>query len=148
MEYMLMPLKRYADFSGRSRRKEYWLFVLAVTVVFVVLGMLFGGLGALAAAGADGDAAMNSGAMGGSLVGFGLLMLLGLAVLVPSIAVQVRRFHDQDRSGWMVLINLIPYLGGLVVLVFMCLPGTVGPNRYGPDPKEGERGVAGAPAAY
>ena len=58
-----------------------------------------------------------------------------LALFVPGIAVQVRRFHDQDRSGWFVLLSFVPYVGGLILLVFMCLPGTVGPNRFGPDPK-------------
>ena len=53
---------------------------------------------------------------------------------MPAIAVQVRRFHDQDKSGWFVLLGLIPYVGGLIVLVFMCLPGTPGPNRFGPRP--------------
>lgn len=62
-------------------------------------------------------------------------MIFVLAILIPSIAVQVRRFHDQDKSGWFVLLALIPFLGGLVVLVFMCLEGTRGPNRFGPDPK-------------
>ena len=70
------------------------------------------------------------------VVGFGVMGILVLALLVPSIAVQVRRFHDQDRSGWMVLIGLIPYVGGIIVLVFMCLEGTRGPNRFGPDPKD------------
>lgn len=59
-----------------------------------------------------------------------------LILLIPSIAVQVRRFHDQDKSGWMVLLNFVPYVGGLIVLVFMCLEGTRGPNRFGEDPKE------------
>ncbi len=65
-----------------------------------------------------------------------LTALFFLGILVPSIAVQVRRFHDQDKSGWFVLIGLIPILGGLVVLVFMFLEGTRGPNRFGPDPKD------------
>ena len=126
MEYMFMPLKRYADFSGRSRRKEYWMFVLFLTVVYVVLyTFMLGGM----------LSASSSGQVG---AGFGvsmiLLVLFALAMFVPALAVQVRRFHDQDKSGWMVLLNLIP-LGGLVVLVFMCMEGTRGPNRYGPDPK-------------
>jgi uncharacterized membrane protein YhaH (DUF805 family) len=65
-----------------------------------------------------------------------LTALFFLGILVPSIAVQVRRFHDQDKSGWWVLIGLIPILGGLAVLVFMFLEGTRGTNRFGPDPKE------------
>lgn len=65
-----------------------------------------------------------------------LLTLVVLAAMfIPSLAVQVRRFHDQDKSGWFVLLALIPFVGGLVLLVFNCLEGTRGPNRYGPDPK-------------
>jgi uncharacterized membrane protein YhaH (DUF805 family) len=127
MEWMLMPLKRYADFSGRSRRKEYWMFVLFTTIVmvalFAIVAMLGGGLEGMAEG-------------GGIFAGAGLIVLLfALALIVPSIAVQVRRFHDQDKSGWFVLLNLIPYVGGLIVLVFMFLEGTRGPNRFGPDPK-------------
>ncbi len=109
MEYMLMPLKRYADFSGRSRRMEYWMFVLFVTLVFIG--------------------------------GIAFLGIFYLAILVPMLAVQVRRFHDQDKSGWMVLLNFIPYVGGLVVFVFMCMEGTRGPNQYGPDPKGDQSNV-------
>jgi len=144
MEWMIMPLKRYADFSGRSRRKEYWMFALLNLIIFGVLyGILIASLGP-----AMMDAAMQAeqglqpteppaGAMaGGGIVGM-LLGIYALAVLIPSIAVQVRRFHDQDKSGWMILLNFIPVVGGLIVLVFMCLEGTSGDNQYGPDPKAG-----------
>lgn len=141
-----MPLKRYADFSGRSRRKEYWMFALGVTILFVVLSLIFGGLAGAASAGAEAGGEVSSGLMGGSMIGLGLMLLLLLAIIVPSLAVQVRRFHDQDRSGWMVLLNLIPYVGGIVVLVFMCLQGTSGPNKYGPDPLESEGAVT--PTTY
>jgi uncharacterized membrane protein YhaH (DUF805 family) len=130
MEWMLMPYKRYADFSGRSRRKEYWMFVLLFVIVYAVcFGLLFSG----------GYASMmtGSGSLGplGYLGGL-LLLVFVLGSLIPAIAVQVRRFHDQDKSGWFVLLNFIPYVGGLIVLVFMCLEGTRGPNRFGPDPKD------------
>ena len=69
-------------------------------------------------------------------VGMGLLILFVLGSFVPALAVQVRRFHDQDKSGWFVLLSLIPYIGGIIVLVFMCLEGTRGPNRFGADPKD------------
>ena len=121
MEWMLMPLKRYADFSGRSRRKEYWMFVLGVFIAIIVLSIIEGILGL-------------SGMVGG--VYGPLTTIVGLAVIIPGIAVQVRRFHDQDRSGWFVLLSLIPFIGGLAVLVFMFLEGTRGPNRFGPDPKD------------
>lgn len=139
MEWMTMPLKRYADFQGRSRRKEYWMFALGVIIVYIVLavvgGMLLGA----------GSAVSGSDDVGGLLSSpvFILIGIFALAILIPSIAVQVRRFHDQDKSGWFVLLGLIPYLGGLIIIVFMCLEGTRGPNRFGPDPK-GEGGDLGS----
>lgn len=131
LEWMLMPYRRYADFSGRSRRKEYWMFTLfSVIVSIVLLGLMFGGMGGI-------DETTGEPQMGAlSFVGIGLLALWGLGSLIPSIAVQVRRFHDQDKSGWFVLLGFIPYIGGLIVLVFMCIEGTRGPNRFGPDPKD------------
>jgi len=69
------------------------------------------------------------------IVGIVLLILLYLALFIPWLAVQVRRFHDQDMSGWFVLLQFIPYVGGLIMLVFMCIDGTPGPNRFGADPK-------------
>ncbi len=127
MEWMLMPYRRYADFSGRSCRREYWMFtLLSVLVAFgAVVVMLAGGV-----------AAGNSGEGSGPLfwLGFGILGLWVLASIIPSIAVQVRRFHDQDRSGWMILLGFIPYVGSIIVFVFMCLKGTQGSNRFGPDP--------------
>ncbi len=127
MDWMLMPFKRYADFQGRSRRKEFWMFTL---LNFIVTTVLY----ALVFMGID----FETGQMGGlSTVAMGLLGLYGLATLVPAIAVHVRRFHDQDKSGWLFLLVLIPGLGGLIVLVFMCLEGTRGSNRFGDDPKAG-----------
>lgn len=120
MEWMLLPLKRYADFSGRSRRKEYWMFLLGVVIVAIILSIIEGALG-------------MAGTVGGA---YGpLTLLLMIAIFIPSLAVQVRRFHDQNRSGWFVLLNLIPFVGSLIVFVFMLLDGTRGPNEYGPDPK-------------
>ena len=129
MEWMLMPLKRYADFSGRSRRKEYWMFVLFEILVF--LGVMFIGGFLLGLGGDPGSDA--AGLFGGTLLV--LLVILFLIFFIPGIAVTVRRFHDQDKSGWFVLLNFIPYIGSFIVLIFMCLEGTKGPNRYGPDPK-------------
>jgi uncharacterized membrane protein YhaH (DUF805 family) len=127
MEWMLMPYRRYADFSGRSCRREYWMFALLSIIVAVgsiILMAIGGGLSE------TGDAAP------GPLfwLGGAIIVIWGLGSIIPSIAVQVRRFHDQDRSGWMVLLGFIPYVGGLIVLIFMCLEGTRGPNRFGPDP--------------
>ena len=127
MNWMLMPLRRYFDFSGRSRRKEYWMFVLFYVLVGAVLALAF-----FATMSDQSDGTTNG--MSSAFVWVGGLFLL--ALFIPSVAVQVRRFHDQDKSGWFILLGLIPYIGGIVVLVFMCLPGTIGPNRFGPDPKD------------
>ena len=121
LDWATLPLKRYADFSGRSRRKEYWFFALGVFIVAILLSIIESAVGL---------SGMIAGAYGP------LTALFFLAIIVPGIAVQVRRFHDQDKSGWWVLIGLIPIIGGIIVLVFMLLEGTRGPNRFGPDPKD------------
>jgi uncharacterized membrane protein YhaH (DUF805 family) len=170
MEYMMMPLKRYADFSGRSRRMEYWMWVLLQVIVYIVvlmLTMMFGG-GALMSG--DPSAAMAAG--GAIMLIFGLYGIYSLAILIPSLAVSVRRLHDTDRTGWWILAPLAPYLLtivagmmlatspdmaamagilalvsmiavvvlGLVLLVFYFMEGTRGPNKYGPDPKGQDTG--------
>lgn len=118
MDWILLPYKRYFDFSGRSQRKEYWMFMLGVPLVVILLSIVELLVG-----------------LGGLFIGF-ITGIFVLASLIPAIAVQVRRFHDQDKSGWFVLLNFIPYVGGLIVLVFMCLEGTRGTNRFGADPKD------------
>jgi len=136
MDYMLMPFMRYFDFAGRSRRKEYWMFFLLNLIIITVMTTVLFGLGFSM----DPYAASSGGPV--TWLIFAVMGLYSLIVLIPSIAVQVRRFHDQDKSGWFVLINFVPYIGGLIVLVFMLLEGTRGPNKYGPDPKQGlARGV-------
>jgi uncharacterized membrane protein YhaH (DUF805 family) len=120
MHWMLLPLKRYADFSGRSRRMEYWMFQLFYLIVITALITLAFLLG--------------DGPNDPSIAPLVLLGLFILATIVPALALQIRRFHDQDRSGWFVLLNFIPYAGGLIVFIFMVLPGTRGSNRFGPDP--------------
>ncbi len=136
MDYMLMPFMRYFDFAGRSRRKEYWMFFLLNLIIITVMTTVLFSLGFSM----DPYAASSGGPV--TWLIFAVLGLYSLIVLIPSIAVQVRRFHDQDKSGWFVLINFVPYIGGLIVLVFMLLEGTRGPNKYGPDPKQGlARGV-------
>jgi uncharacterized membrane protein YhaH (DUF805 family) len=135
---MFLPLKRYADFSGRSRRMEYWMFILlqAIVMTVVVCGFIALARPVAVAPGPDGTmdpAAME--AMAGPMAGLGIVYLIYFVVfLIPTLAVMVRRFHDQDKTGWLVLLNFIPF-GGLIVLIFMLLPGTEGDNRYGPDPK-------------
>jgi len=119
MNWYLGVLKKYADFGGRARRTEYWMFTLFNVIISAVLGFIDGAMGHHAAAGSI-----------GILSGIYLL-----AVLLPSIAVSVRRLHDTSRSGWWLLIAFVPIIGGLVLLVFMVLDSTPGANEYGPNPK-------------
>jgi uncharacterized membrane protein YhaH (DUF805 family) len=113
MNWMLMPLKRYAEFSGRSRRMEYWMFQLFLILVYValmVLMMILGG-GALMAGG-DPSAVMAAG--GAALIVGGLYMLFALAMFIPNLAVSVRRLHDTNRSGWWIL---APISGYVIMLI-------------------------------
>lgn len=142
MHWMIEPLRRYADFSGRSRRMEYWMWVLFNTVVTsILIGFIFAGMPwseimAREQATAAGMVYTGpEGAPGVSFyIGLALIGLWTLGTIVPNIAVAVRRLHDQDKSGWLYLISFIPF-GGLVLFVFFLLDGTRGPNQYGPDPK-------------
>jgi uncharacterized membrane protein YhaH (DUF805 family) len=119
LSWYLEALKKYGVFSGRSRRKEYWYFVLFNIIVAIVLAWIDALLGTFSSS------------------GIGLLSgIYGLAILIPSLAVTVRRLHDIDRSGWWILINLFPLIGSIVLLVFALSEGTPGNNRYGPNPKE------------
>ncbi len=118
MHWYLYVLKNYAVFSGRARRKEYWFFTLISSVVVVFFSVIDNQMGWKL----------------GEDAGF-LGTLYGVAVIVPSIAVTVRRLHDTDRSGWWILIGLIPLVGAIVLLVFLILKGNEGDNRFGPDPK-------------
>jgi len=131
---MLLPLRRYAQFSGRSRPKEYWMFVLFIFLASILASMVdyllgFGTTDHFATRDPSGFAAGWNYAGGGPV-----LLLLTLAILIPSLAVGVRRLHDSDRSGWWMLIGFVPFIGWLVLLIFMVIGGTRGPNRFGPDP--------------
>jgi uncharacterized membrane protein YhaH (DUF805 family) len=130
LTWMLMPYRRYAEFSGRSRRREYWSFFLFYLLVMIALNLLFGRHEAVYQ---PGLAFASTGLYGGVGVVAGLF---GLVNLIPSIAVAVRRLHDPDRTGWLLLLAFIPFLGGFALLVLMLLDGTHGPNSYGPDPKQ------------
>ena len=144
MEWMLTPLRRYADFSGRSRRKEYWMFILFTWLLYMLVAAIFfgivGGSGVFNQIAAQrGDpTALMAGSLASVFLVFGVLWL---GLLIPTIAVLVRRFHDQDKSGWFALIllgTIVPLLGWLftiALIVFMCIEGTRGENRFGPDPK-------------
>ena len=133
MEWMILPYKRYFDFSGRSQRKEYWLF----TLLWVLVLFAFGALMLAGIPWGQIQAGKPSPVPGPLLwVGGALIGLFVLGSIIPSIAVTVRRFHDQNLSGWFYLLGFIPSVGGIVIIVFMCLDGTTGDNRFGSDPKE------------
>jgi uncharacterized membrane protein YhaH (DUF805 family) len=163
MEWMLMPLKRYADFQGRSRRMEFWMWVLFTLIVGLVLGIVDGIVGLRLGGAPTATPGMPAGLALFSSMGI-LGLIWSLATLVPNLAVAVRRLHDTNRSGFWLLLPIAPYAIGLVLmavavasqnfgligiagiltliglicaivlLVFYCLPGTPGPNKYGPDP--------------
>lgn len=117
MYWYLEVLKKYALFTGRARRTEYWYFVLANVLIGVGLAIV--------------DAIIRK--ITG--IGFGLFgSVYALAVLVPGIAVSIRRLHDTDRSGWWLLLALVP-LVGLVLLIFMVEDSNGGTNRFGQNPK-------------
>lgn len=113
-------LRQYAQFAGRARRKEYWWFALLSFVISLSLMVVD---------------AIVFGVRPASGVHMGLSTLYGLAVLLPSLGVSVRRLHDTNRSGWWLLLNLVPLVGPIVILVFMCMDSTPGGNDYGSNPK-------------
>jgi len=120
MNWYLKVLKQYADFSGRARRKEYWMFVL-FNMIFAIVAMILDNVLGIAMEG----------------IGYGPLYgLYALAMLIPGLAVAVRRLHDVGKSGWMILIALIPLIGSIWFLVLMVTDSNAGENQYGQNPKE------------
>jgi uncharacterized membrane protein YhaH (DUF805 family) len=123
--WMIEPLRKYASFEGRARRREYWWFevftALVITGLTIVDAMIFG---------------MDT------IVEYSLGPLGALAALVfflPNLAVSVRRLHDRDKSGWWLLISILPLIGFIFLFYQYVSSGTPGDNRFGPDPKAGER---------
>ena len=120
MNWYLKVLRQYADFNGRARRQEYWMFVL-FNVIFGIVAMVLDNILGLA----------------NPMVGYGPLYgIYSLAVLIPGLAVAARRLHDVGKSGWMLLIALIPLIGGIWLLVLLVGDSQPGENQYGPNPKE------------
>jgi len=120
MNWYLKVLKNYAVFSGRARRKEYWMFFL-FNVIFAIAALILDHI------------------LGTAIKGFGyglFYILYGLIVLIPAWAVSIRRLHDVGKSGWFLLIGLIPLIGAIWLLVLFCTDGNAGVNEYGPNPKE------------
>jgi uncharacterized membrane protein YhaH (DUF805 family) len=120
MNWYLKVLKQYADFNGRARRKEYWMFAL-FNVIFIITAMIL-----------DNVLGLTIGELPYGVFYF----LYSLAVLIPGLAVYVRRLHDIGKSGWMILIALIPIVGPIWLLVLTLTDSNHGENQYGPNPKE------------
>ena len=130
MEWYLATFRKYFDFNGRARRKEYWIFTLINFLISMVLytvlmvtsfsGSVDGGLGTSSI----------------SLILSSVLVLYWLATFLPGLGVTVRRLHDTGRSGWWFFIGLIPLIGGIVLLVYLCQDGAPEENRYGANPKQ------------
>jgi uncharacterized membrane protein YhaH (DUF805 family) len=121
MNWYMQALSKYAVFSGRARRREYWTFVLVngfiLSLVYVIYYfMLF------------------SGSLKWGLVTF-IIGIFGLLIIIPSWAVLVRRLHDTGRSGWWIFINFVPLVGSLILLIILLSDSQNGPNQYGPNPK-------------
>jgi uncharacterized membrane protein YhaH (DUF805 family) len=129
MNWYIEVFKKYAVFSGRARRKEYWMFTL-FNIMFVFIAIILD---------------MNLGTAFEHLrkLGFGLFYILyGLGVFIPALAVTVRRLHDVGKSGWMILITLIPIIGAVWLLVLMMTDGNPGENQYGPNVKDSQEDYA------
>lgn len=119
MNWYLKVLKQYADFSGRARRREYWMFVL-YNLIFAIAAMIIDNLSGLV--------------IDGLFYGVFYFIYI-LAVLIPGLAVTVRRLHDTGKSGWMVFISLIPLIGAIWLLVLLATDSESGVNQYGENPK-------------
>ena len=120
MKWYLKVFKQYVDFSGRARRTEYWMFVL-FNIIFAIAAMIL-------------DNVLGTAMQG---IGYGPIYgLYVLALLIPGLAVSVRRLHDVGKSGWMFLIVLIPLVGAIWLLVLFCKDGQQGNNKWGQNPKE------------
>lgn len=122
MNWYLEVLNKYAVFNGRARRKEYWFFVLFNVIISLLLSIADGLTGTL-------NPLTGVGVLGGVYM---------IAIMIPSIAVAIRRLHDTARSGWWLLISLIPVVGGLVLLYFLVLDSDPESNEYGECPKNNE----------
>ena len=119
MNWYIRALKNYADFSGRARRLEYWMFILFNIIVSIILTIADGYTGTL-----------------DPIYGVGILSgIYTIGVIIPSIAVMVRRLHDSGRSGWFGFLMLLPLIGWITVFVFLLIDSQPGENAWGANPK-------------
>ncbi|MDF0534054.1 DUF805 domain-containing protein [Shewanella yunxiaonensis] len=118
MDYFLEPIRRYADFTDRTRRRDFWMYVLIYNVISLIISAI--------------EISNDSKWLGG---------LYGLVLLLPSLAVTARRLHDTGRSGWWQLMWFIPVVGWIVLLVFLCQDSEPGDNEYGRNPKADFAGI-------
>ncbi|MFJ9869239.1 DUF805 domain-containing protein [Streptomyces sp. NPDC101165] len=112
MSWFVEALKKYAVFSGRARRKEYWLFMLFAWIIYVALAVV------------------------AAVAHAPYIVAIAVVFLLPALGVTVRRLHDTGRSGWWILFGIVPLIGSIVLLVFYCSDSQTGANKYGPNPKE------------
>ena len=112
--------QKYATFSGRARRKEYWLFYLA----WFILAVIAFGIDMV---------------IGSPVIEIGVVGIINVALICPSLAVSVRRLHDTNRRGWWLLMYFIPFIGAIWLVVLYCFKGMEGENRFGPDPLAPEK---------
>ena len=119
--YLKVVRDNYSNFSGRARRSEYWYFILCNALIKLALGLITVAI------------IKASNTMG--IIGIVLIILYSFAMVVPSLAVVVRRLHDVGKSGWFYFVSLIPLVGPIWILVLFCTEGDRGSNQYGPDPK-------------
>ncbi|MCA1057596.1 DUF805 domain-containing protein [Rossellomorea aquimaris] len=117
MKWFLKVLKNYIGFSGRARRKEYWMFILIASLITLALGIIEMVLGIEEEL---------------------LLSLFSFAIALPTLAVTARRLHDTGRSGWWQLLMFVPLVGGIVLIIFTCLDSNPERNKYGENPKRNE----------
>lgn len=120
MNWFLIALKKYAVFQGRAQRSEYWYFALFYLLISIIAGVIDALTGTF-------DESSGIGLMG---------VIVTLALLIPSLSVSVRRLHDIGRTGWWLLIGLVPIIGIIVLIVFAATDSAAGENEYGPNPKE------------
>ena len=118
--------RKFATFSGRARRSEYWGFVLINNLLCGII-MVIAGVCAANSSARDAEACVA--------IGVVACLIYGLVIMLPTLAVTVRRLHDTGRSGWFMLVHLIPVVGPIVFFITLLLDSQFGENRYGPNPK-------------